>query len=627
MPVERYRIGDVAWGEQSPGQPTVTARSVGRPIALSPTHARMVARSGRHRPLEEYVIEWARGTASQPLRRLTSWAPQWVQRWVDLSSTQLTPEESELTAARAEVRNLADAGILVSDLAFTRSVAQTMAQGTPATISRVGFPTRRRPTALRRAIASYCENGRKAGRTFEFVVVDDSREDRGEQETRDLLVDLRAEYGFSMRFAGLAEREAFAQRLALQSGVDLELTQFVVLGDTSFPLTTGSVRNCVLLDCVNEPVLMGDDDGVCRVAPWANPKPGMAFSSTGDPTELLFYENREETLAATEFADIDLLAQHETLLGQSLTDVVRRYDELPALDTLSPRTQARMTQVGGRVQITMAGGVGDSGIGTSAYLALGEASMKRLAQSESFYHAALASRQVNRAVECPTVGDFSFCMSGNLAIDTRSLPPLFTPVLRNSDGVFGQLLRGCHPDAYSGAIPYSVMHDPLEQRSYSLDAWKRDAAHIRYCDVLLTLLGGWSADSAPESTAVAYAQAADYLQQQASSTTQLFGELQRGVQQRSRQRSARFHTSSETQFPEFLQQFRREGMELLDQASRKPDHVVPRDVREISNDDVDAKEATRLLTLRMARLYAAWPALWRAAGELAQQGVRLARPV
>lgn len=623
----RFRIGDVEWGQTASGQPTVKSRGRGAAIPLSVAQARLIAGSVQHRPLEHYALQWARQSAADPLRRITGWAPAAVRGWVDRSTARMTPSDGEMANALADIRSLADAGVLVSDIDFTRSLQNTATDSDSATISRVGFPTRGRPEALRRAIASYCENGREANRKFEFVIVDDSREESGEEQTREILADLQTKYGFAMRFAGLAERESYAQKLAEQSGVDPALAQFSVLGDTSFPLTTGSVRNCVLLDCANEPVLMGDDDAICRIAPWATPKPGVAFSSAGDPTEFLFYENREDTLAATQFQDIDLLAQHERLLGQSLGDVIAQHAETPELHTLSPRTQARMMRDGGNVQITMAGNVGDSGIGSSAYLFVGDNSLKQLARSESFYHAAVASRQVNRAVERPTMGDFAFCMSTNLAIDTRSLPPLFTPVMRNSDGTFGRLLRDCHPGAYAGTIPYSVLHSPLDLRSYSLEFWQRDSSHIRYCDVLLMLIAEWGKSSEIDDSADAYSRVAAHLQHQALSADTLFGELQRIAQNRSSARVARLEASPVADLPEFLTKLRREGAEHLVHVAEQPNYVTPSDMRAISNDDAHARESTRQLTLRIAQLYAVWPALWRGANELAQQGIRLTRPV
>jgi hypothetical protein len=627
MGPERYRLGEVDWSDSTGGRRAARSRASGVSVTLSAAHAQLLARSGRHRPLGDYAVEWTRRAAVAPLKRLTGWAPNSFHQWLDRSSGRLKPNGAELEAANAQLAELIDAGILVSDASFVQSIASQSPASEPAKISRVGFPTRRRPEALCRAIKSYCENGRSAGRTFEFVIVDDSREEGPENETRDLLVELQAEYAFPMRFAGLAERETFALKLAARSGVDVALARFAVLGATTFPLTTGSVRNCVLLDCVDQPLLMGDDDGVCLVAPWSSQKAGLAFSSAGDPTEFEFFESRDQTRAAAKFAEIDLLAAHEKLLGQSLSQIVRSMNDVPELDRLSQHTEANMMRDGGMVQATMAGVVGDSGIGSSAYLSISEESARRLSQSEEFYAAAVSSRQVIRAAEKPTVGNFTFCMSGNLAIDTRSMPPLFTPVLRNSDGVFGQLLRECHPGAYSGAIPYVVLHDPLEHRSHSLDAWKRDAVHIRYADILLMLLNEWTPYSELTDASTAYSELASHLQDRVGSSPQLTGELQRIARQRSEQRKARFESAATADLPAFYQQLRREGLELMTEVATQPGHVVPRDLREITDTESEAAEAARALTQRMAELYGAWPALWRAAGELAQEGIRLTRAV
>lgn len=623
MAAERYRLADVEWIDVGDGGQAVSLPG-GKPIAIPAKYAAIVASSKHYLTLEELGLNWARQAESAPLRQFSGWAPQGVQRWLLRNTAAMKPGDGELREANERVRELVAAGVLISDVSFVAAVQKHPVQQ-PAKISRVGLPTRKRPEALRRAIASYCENGQAFGRNFEFVIVDDSREEAAENETRALLTELQTEYGFALRFAGWAERSTFAEKLAQRAGVDAELARFAVLGDAAFPLTTGSVRNCLLLDCVDEPLLMGDDDGVCRTATWPDAQQRLAFSSLGDPTLFEFFGSREQTLAAAPFAEVDLLTAHESLLGRSVGEMLAGRNDPPELNTLKPRTEGKLRREGGRILATMAGVVGDSGIGSSAYLDINLESARQAAQSEEFYRAAVASRQVIRAARQATVGDFALCMSGNLAIDTRELPPLFTPVLRNSDGVFGRLLRQCHPGAYSGAIPYAVLHDPLEQRSYSLDAWKEDAAHIRYADVLLLLLDAWTPQQ--DTTEKAYVELAAYLMEQTASEATLQAELHRLVLLRSALTVERLRKVPHDGFPDFYQRLRNESADLTSTYAARPAYVAPRDLRELAGGEEDAVKKSRELTMRMAQLYAAWPRLWQAARELAQEGVRLTRPV
>jgi hypothetical protein len=75
-------------------------------------------------------------------------------------------------------------------------------------------------------------------------------------------------------------------------------------------------------------------------------------------------------------------------------------------------------------------------------------------------------------------------MNMHLGLDNRLALPPFLPVLRNADGLFGQMLRVCLPRKLISYIPRAVLHLPGEQRSFSGELHERP----RLADLLAPLV-------------------------------------------------------------------------------------------------------------------------------------------
>src|SRR5262249_19251163 len=93
-------------------------------------------------------------------------------------------------------------------------------------------------------------------------------------------------------------------------------------------------------------------------------------------------------------------------------------------------------------------------------------------------------RTVNRL----TISDSAWCMATALGLDNRSLLPPFMPVYRNEDGLFGLTLRACFDGVYFGYLPSTILHAPMEARSYSTDEVLKSATKFRFCDLAATCI-------------------------------------------------------------------------------------------------------------------------------------------
>src|SRR5262249_40511707 len=158
-----------------------------------------------------------------------------------------------------------------------------------------------------------------------------------------------------------------------------DLIDWALFGDRRCHVSTGANRNSLLLDTIGALVFSADDDTRCVTAQAPDCHEAIAFSSAYDPTNFWFFADRRAAFDAVTGSDVDLLRCHERFLGRTLADFDVAFD--PA----------------SRVTLTLAGLVGDSGMGSPGYyLSLAGGSRARLLPSESAYRSALRSREVLR---------------------------------------------------------------------------------------------------------------------------------------------------------------------------------------------------------------------------------------
>jgi hypothetical protein len=472
---------------------------------------------------------------------------------------------------------------------------------------------------LRRALDSYAANFKRHGRAPEIHVVDDSRDSDAEAETENMLRDFEAGAGLRVRFTGLAERESFAVALGREARAPLEIARFALLGDERCAVTTGSARNSLLLDNVLERYVLADDDGVCRLVRAPEAVDGLDLFSQNDPTQFWFFESRDALQGQLQLTEEpDLFSLHESLLGRPLGLAAGGVDL--DLAAASPAFDGRIRRRGGSVRTTMAGVVGDSGVASTAYLHTEPRSRSRLTVSESFYHAAVTSRQMLRAPQRNTVSEGFLTMAGNLGIDARSLFPPFSPVQRNSDGIAGRLLQFCFPESCRGYLNWAVLHDPVNPRTQALEDWFREIRSIRFADVLTAFL------RAPDAAADDPGEALQAL----GARLMFFGnvrpetfreELRSRLVVREASRMAHLRAGAADGVPEFYLALQQRYIDVMLDAVTRDEFLFPRDLPESS------LSLAQHLIWRFGTMLNAWPRLWNAAQWLRANGRRLSRPL
>lgn len=338
-----------------------------------------------------------------------------------------------------------------------------------ATLSLIGIPTRDRTECLWHCLLSHIASAELHHRHCEFVVVDDSADESLQQKHREQLHSLRQQHDCQITLIGPREKQHAVTTISKTIGSSADVLAFALLNPCQLPIATGASRNALLLHAAGELLLQVDDDTEARLAFMPSTTPDVVATPRFDPTEFWFLSEAELAQISGSLAAGDLVGLHEQWLGQ------------PRLD--------------GRVLASMAGVVGDSGMGSSLYfLNLHGASRDRLLVSEACYRSALYQHRVLRGVQQPTLAAGAVCMSLNLGLDHRALLPPFFPVQRNQDGVFGALLRTCCAGALFAYLPRAVLHLPPQPRVRTLDAIEAEVGRLSSGQVVQSLI--WTLGSA-----------------------------------------------------------------------------------------------------------------------------------
>ncbi len=365
-------------------------------------------------------------------------------------------------------------------------------------IGTLGVPARGRTASVVACIQSHLEAARAHGRDM-TVVVADSAEGAEADATRAALGALGAQT--VIRIAGRAERAAFAGVLAAAAEVDLGVVERALFGDPRVGADTGANRCALLLDCAGEALVMADDDVRARFtrAPFtAGPAGSMApllegrpALMEGDPFAASFAEPGEDVVTEDRWVTLDPFALHEALLG---VDVGALAADAPGeLCGAGPGFVHRLARRGGRVAITQLGCAGDHGLGgSSSLLFVRGATRERLLATEPRMRDALARRRILRSLVRAAICDTDQCMSMHVGVDNRELLPPFLFAGRNSDGVFGALLRRCAEDTFVGFVPWAIAHRAAGSgeaaRSASIEQEIAAAGRTSVNDVLRVVL-------------------------------------------------------------------------------------------------------------------------------------------
>lgn len=409
---------------------------------------------------------------------------------------ELPISEEEIEPFRKKLQEWLEAGFLISKKELRTQVEELIteykaSEDISENIRILGIPTRNRAKLLARCVQSFARNFHQNHRECVIHIVDDSDKNVEFNQYQQNIEEICRRYKVETLWIDRVCRHQLAENIAKTSGIPLNITKFILLGDLRCDFRVGGSRNTLLLLAAGKRSVQVDDDIVCRVIPSPDIDAiGIALSSEADCNEYWFCNNTEDIMTKQECRKkIDFLSLYETLLGKHTSALIRSHKNVN-IDYLGEALLEHIGQPEAHIAVTYLGILGDSGMYWHwPRLLLEGDSFKRLVENGSSYTNYVRARKIMRGTSQKTISSNAFCMAGNIGLDTcRFLPP-FMPVQRNEDGIFGQLLHLCFKKISRGYMPYAVFHDPPNQSANIDLSYLLSVGPLRTNDILGAILG------------------------------------------------------------------------------------------------------------------------------------------
>ena len=316
-----------------------------------------------------------------------------------------------------------------------------------------------RPTALSRLLDSMV-NVVDLGNVARFYVIDDSRSDDNQQKNAEIVAARAKRLGFDITHFGAHAARKLVDRLVAELPEHEEPIRFLLdrsrWADAYSP---GVARNYAQLLSVGHPLIVFDDDTLCRLYRAAFRETRVTFGET--PRQAAFFESHETQAVVPPASGWDPVKEHLRCLGLTVPEALGalRDEHFVSHSFVTARPDfAAGLRRDSRVLMTELGAVGDPG--TTNYDWIGEvppASLDLLLKHPEQMRLALA-----KAYCWTGVNRFSFTasatMSANTGIDNRQLLPPYFPVNRNEDKLFGETAAFLHPGSVTVDYPLAILH-------------------------------------------------------------------------------------------------------------------------------------------------------------------------
>jgi hypothetical protein len=546
-------------------------------------------------------------------------------------SRQYVPDPSLTTDIKEQLSELIARGLLISDEEVLASIAgQADSQRGGESIATVGIVTRDRLKSLTRCLVSFIENGKHFGRTNDFVIMDDSQASEAREGTREALRQIKNKYGVRISYSGLEEKQHFAQTLASNGALPPHVVDFALSNPERCERSTGANRNALFLHSVGDLIYSADDDTVSQVSQHPAENQEIAFGSSDDFLEYSFYSDHDASLRSARFVTQDILSLHEQLLGKSVSECAGEFGGVSAvnIDHVTPQFIQQLLSDKTKISMTLCGVIGDAGIASPLpYLVLRPEMRERLVQSESVYRSACTSREVKRLVNRSVVtnGLWGF-QTLSAAFDNRDLLPPFFPVQYGQDSLFGVTLRECFKNDLIGHVPWAILHEPLELRSFPLRFAKEDATALPTVSIISACIS--FSQSFPKG--IIEEQRLRLLGQHLMQLGKLplseFEDVLRAIVWKSQGDFAfrlESYLSLYKDSPTYWATDVRCFLDTLFEAMLKEEYIVPRELLGGRGLE-EARTASRRLAYRFGELLYWWPEMIATSKDLRNKGTRLA---
>jgi amino acid adenylation domain-containing protein len=534
-------------------------------------------------------------------------------------------DEDDLAALLDEIEALGEdeAGRLVASVSPEReaaiaawvSAAIAVADPTARTpkVEAIGFPSSNRAELLDGAIRSYAANLLEHGRSVEIVVASDPADAGQNAAYRTMLESVARDTGLPVRFAGAAEKRAYAERLAAETGIEPGLLAWAIGDEAQSGAAWGANRNALLLDGAGSLSLSFDDDtrGKLRLPNAA--EPGVALWTERRVSEIRVLSGGATEGEFVSPAGVDLIAAHQGILGQPVGAILRMSEHDGG--HADPAALGAAEQA--RVVATYHGWAGDSGWESGAEVRfLSGAAWEWATRSEDAYWDAIEQPSLVRYAERTALSRAPEFFALGSGYDGRADLPPFLPRFRREDVLYGVSLERGLAGGFVAHLPVLVEHGRPRR------AGRPGQDSIDVAEVVETLFAtlpagqGWAALGAGLAEAGRMAPADFRAHLESLIVARVEHELERldeRIRKAPRDRA-------------FWAQDARASADILRARLKQPGNILPRLAFKAASAEA-AQVALQGFLVDLGRLYAAWPEAMAAAARLRRDGIRLSQQV
>jgi hypothetical protein len=488
----------------------------------------------------------------------------------------------------------------MADSIYSGGVADWLHPDESLHLSTFAWPTRDRPGLLKRGLEAWRDALVEGGsEPLELVVADDSARDAAANAAAAAEIASSSPGSLLLLDADFTVRlnQALAKELGSDATEALALALGLDPGSERAAGRYGAARNRILLSLAGRAFAMSDDDVLPEFRLDSNATDDVFESETLDPTTIRAYAEESDVEGFSSRIEPFPREIYGKLLGASYA--------------------AEGNGLKRGVGALCFGSWGDSGLPASRYLLSGRAAVDESAyEDEVAYEAAMTSRLAYRASSATSLGG-TFYMGMHTALDARSMLPLFAPVGRGEDGLWGAMMHFLHPNLVIAYPSLAVHHAPSEARSSD-----REAAldfSFRLNDLLLYLM--LEAGARPGATEAPYAFLGSDLEELSRRPQSAFCRASSEVRARAADSRIEILDAVIAAYdgePDFWARDVKEARARAERELDREDFVLPDDFE----GDVSALQE---YIGGMGRLISTWPEIFEAAAKLSPELLLTAR--
>jgi hypothetical protein len=302
------------------------------------------------------------------------------------------------------------------------------------------------------------------------LILDDGRDPEAAKQTEQVIA--AADVGQSIRLIHIdrPRRAEIVQRIARQSGVELDQLQWLIEGDPTDPEASyGANLNLALLLTAGERFLMIDDDASLQPFALQLPRDGLSLRVEND-FKVRF--PRPDTPEADQFQSLKInpINEHARVLGKQVGSLAGTYglQDGHLLDDLSPQ-MIHDFSARPRIRLSTNGTLGDAGTGSMLWqYTLPAEALAGWQDSELRYRREAFGRRVARSTLETQIGSSVSLMTTTLTgVDNRELLLPVPAKGRGEDLIFGIGIRFLYPGTPCCALPWMLPHRQASSRGWS----------------------------------------------------------------------------------------------------------------------------------------------------------------